>query len=80
EMMSPQKDKFPKFWRSVEVNYGRSITWFEWLVNDNGGAMTANKITQISKLEEHEIKTEIAKLYRKFTDQLMQSMTSLGAP
>ena len=80
EMMSPQKDKFPKFWRSVEVNYGRSITWFEWLVNDKGGAMTANKITQISKLEEHEIKTEIAKLYRKFTDQLMQSMTSLGAP
>ena len=80
EMMAPQKDKLPKIWRSVGVNYGQKITWFDWLQSKDGGAMTPESIEQLAMLDDHEIKSAIAKLYRKFTDQLMQSISSLGAP
>ena len=80
EMMAPQKDKLPKLWRPVEVNFGQKITWFEWLQDPNGGAMTTDILEEISKQEKHEIKSTISGLYRKFTDQLMQSINSLGAP
>ena len=80
EMMAPQKDKLPKIWRSVGVNYGQKITWFDWLQSKDGGGMTPESIEQLAMLDDHEIKSAIAKLYRKFTDQLMQSISSLGAP
>lgn len=79
-MMAPQKDKFPKFWLPVQVNYGQRITWIEWLCNPQGGGMTVEQIEELAQQDEHEIKATIAKLYRKFTDQLMQSISSLGAP
>ena len=80
EMMAPQEDKLPKLWKSVNVNFGRKITWFEWLEDPNGGAMNAEKLEQLLTKEKHEVKTAIAGLYRKFTDQLMHSISSLGAP
>ena len=80
EMMAPQEDKLPKLWKSVNVNFGRKITWFEWLEDPNGGAMNTEKLEQLLTKEKHEVKTAIAGLYRKFTDQLMHSISSLGAP
>ena len=80
EMMAPQKDKLPQVWRPVTVNFGQKITWYEWLQDPNGGAMPTEMLEQISKQEKHEIKSTISGLYRKFTDQLMQSINSLGAP
>ena len=80
EMMAPQQDKLPKLWLPVQVNYGQKITWLDWLEDSNGGAMTIAALKKMAELEEHEIKSEIAKLYRKFTDQLMNSISSLGAP
>ena len=78
--MAPQKDKFPKVWLPVQVNYGKKITWIDWLGSAEGGGMTARDVEELSTLDDHEIKSAIAKLYRKFTDQLMQSISSLGAP
>lgn len=80
EMMAPQQDKLPKLWLPVQVNYGQKITWLDWLEDSNGGAMTIAALEKMAELEGHEIKSEIAKLYRKFTDQLMTSISSLGAP
>ena len=80
DMMAPQEDILPKIWKSVNVNFGRNITWFEWLENPKGGAMNAENLEHLLAKERHEIKTVLAGLYRKFTDQLMQSITSLGAP
>jgi hypothetical protein len=34
----------------------------------------------MADLDKHEIKSRIAALYRKFTDQLMTSLGELGAP
>ncbi len=42
--------------------------------------ITSENLEQLLAKERHEIKTVLAGLYRKFTDQLMQSITSLGAP
>jgi len=80
EMMSPQVDKLPKAWKPIQINFGLGITWFDWLSSENGGNLTTKDIEMIEKLEEQEIKSSIAALYRKFTDQLMQSIHSLGAP
>ena len=80
EMMAPQADKLPKLWKSVNVNFGRNITWLEWLADPNGGAMNTEMLEQLHQKDKHEIKSTIAGLYRKFTDQLMQSISSLGAP
>ena len=79
-MMAPQVDKVPKLWRSVNVNFGRNITWLEWLADPNGGGMDIEMLEQLHEKDKHEIKSAIAGLYRKFTDQLMQSISSLGAP
>ena len=79
-MMRPQNDKLPKIWKKIEINYGKGITWLEWLSHEQGGDMTPEMIKMISKQEKQEIKASIATLYRKFTDQLMNSISKLGAP
>ena len=79
-MMEPQAHKFPRFWRRVTMNVGQGVTWLQWLGHEDGGGMTAESLEQLSKGEDHEIRATLAALYRRFTDQLMQSMKALGAP
>ena len=55
-------------------------TWLEWLGHGHGGAVTSEDLEKIAALEDHEIRAQLAQLYRKFTDQLMMSMHELGAP
>ena len=55
-------------------------TWLEWLGHEHGGAVTSEDLEKIAALEDHEIRAQLAQLYRKFTDQLMMSMHELGAP
>ena len=80
KMMEANKHKFPRLWKRVTMNVGKGVTWLEWLGHEKGGAMTVEGLTQISMLEDHEVRTALAGLYRKFTDQLMTSMKALGAP
>jgi hypothetical protein len=49
-------------------------------VDSNGGNQTAETLQQLSTKEEHEIRAELAVMYRRFTDQLMGSIHGLGAP
>ena len=39
-----------------------------------------DRIRAMADLDKHEIKSRIATLYRKFTDQLMATLGELGAP
>ena len=80
QMMAPQSDKLPKLWKPIKINYGKKISWLEWLSSSEGGDMSTEQIKAMAKLEKHEIKSSIAALYRKFTDQLMASIGKLGAP
>ena len=79
-MMKPQAHKLPRLHRPVDFNAGKGLTWYQWLVDSNGGSQTAESLNQLSQKEEHEIRSQLAALYRQFTDQLMGSMQGLGAP
>ncbi len=80
KMMTPQDHKVPRIWRRITLCAGQGITWMEWLEHVNGGNMDAASLLLLSKKEEHEIRASLSTLYRKFTDQLMGSLSALGAP
>ena len=80
EMMIPKEHKLPRLWKPIKINFGKRITWLEWLSRPDGGGITKDDLMKIKLLEEHEIKSQLASLYRKFTDQIMNSIAGLGAP
>ena len=80
KMMMPQDHKVPRLWRRITLSAGKGITWMQWLEHENGGNMKAKQLAELSTKEEHEIRAELSALYRKFTDQLMGSISALGAP
>ena len=80
DMMEPKKHKLPRLWKPININFGKGISWIEWLSDPNGGNTTKEDLTILKTLEKHEIKSRLALLYRKFTDQIMNSIAELGAP
>ena len=80
DMMEPGKDKLPKLWKTISINAGEGVSWYQWLSHANGGDMSVSKLKDLRSKEEHEIRAELSRLYRKFTDQLMGSIQALGAP
>ena len=79
-MMQPGKDKIPKLWKQITINAGEGITWYGWLSHPKGGNMSVESLLALRQKEEHEIRKELSNLYRKFTDQLIGSISALGAP
>lgn len=80
EVMQPQHHKWPRLYRRFDVNAGVGVSWLQWLGAEQGGNMTPAMLESLGKAEEHEIRSELARLYRAFTDQLMASLSALGAP
>ena len=78
-IMQPQHHKWPRLWRRFGVHAGHGITWLEWLAHPEGGGMTVDSLSELATSQEHEIRSTLAQLYRRFTDQLMTSMVALGA-
>lgn len=79
-MMKPQDHKLPRLWRPIALSAGQGVTWMEWLQDPNGGNTDAQQLVALSAKGEHEIRASLASLYRMFTDQLMGSISALGAP
>ena len=73
-------DKSIRFWKRVEITYGKSITWNEWLVHPAGGSQDNASLQAIIDSQPHEQRDTLRGLYRRFTDQLMGSIEALGAP
>ena len=80
KMMEPQKHKLPRLHRPVTFQSGEGVTWYQWLIDVNGGNQSVESLKGLADKEEHDIRSELAGLYRKFTDQLMGSILALGAP
>ncbi len=80
KMMMPQDHKVPRLWRRITLSAGQGITWMQWLGDQQGGNMNAQQLLDLSGQDEHEVRATLATLYRKFTDQLMGSISALGAP
>ena len=79
-VMTPKIHKLPRIWRRVTMNLGEGITWNEWLCDESGGNVNLESIEKMKNLEEPELRAQVSKLYRKFTDQLMETLLQLGAP
>ena len=76
----PQGKTLLRFWKRVNVTIGNPITFEDWIMNENGGDMDNEKITQIQTLDEERRDEIFRKLYRKFTNQLMETIRLMGAP
>ena len=73
-------DKSIRFWKRVDITFGDSITWNNWILHPKGGAQDEASIQAIINLEPAEQRDTLKALYRRFTDQLMGSIEALGAP
>lgn len=80
DVMQPQHHKWPRLWKRFDVCAGQGVTWLDWLAHPEGGAMTVEQLQQLAQEDEHLVRTELAKLFRLFTDQLMGTLSDLGAP
>jgi len=78
-LMTPKHHKWPRLHRRFDVNAGAGVTWLTWLGSKEGGNVSASELATLSEGDEHAIRAELARLYRKFTDQLMGSLSALGA-
>jgi len=73
-------DKSIRFWKRVDITFGDSITWNQWILHPEGGAQDEASIQAIINLDPAEQRDTLKALYRRFTDQLMGSIEALGAP
>ena len=80
DVMQPQHHKWPRLYRRFDVNAGEGVTWLQWLGSPSGGNIGPEALQALAQQDEHEVRAELARLYRSFTDQLMVSMAALGAP
>ncbi|MEK9730713.1 MAG: lysophospholipid acyltransferase family protein [Candidatus Poseidoniales archaeon] len=80
DVMAPATHKIPRFWKRIEVHAGQSISWYEWLTDLNGGNYSLTSLQELSMKQPEEIKAELSRLYRLFTNQLMETLRHLGAP
>ncbi|MBJ24496.1 MAG: hypothetical protein CMB64_07500 [Euryarchaeota archaeon] len=79
DFMKPKTHKIPRFWKPIKVHYGKPITWNEWIFHKHGGNMDEEKLKLLNQANEEIQKEELSELYRRFTDQFMNTLKHLGA-
>jgi hypothetical protein len=79
EMMEPRK-KTIRPWKRVEVNVDEPINFGQWACEPQGGGMSDDEVVRIVNLDEERRREEMSKLYRRFTNQLIETMRQMGAP
>lgn len=64
----------------VDVLIDEPITFATWLADIDGAGFSDDDIQNVSELDEHGQRSMMKALYRKFTDQLIENLRTLGAP
>ena len=64
----------------VDVLIDEPITFAAWLADIDGAGFSDDDIQNVSELDEHGQRSMMKALYRKFTDQLIENLRTLGAP
>ena len=73
-MMSPGS-KMIRLWERVEVRIDEPINFAQWAASEQGGGLSDGDIERLSDSED-----EMSSMYRRFTDQLIETMRQMGAP
>ena len=79
KMLKPGSKMF-RITTPLTMSVGKGITWREWIHHPNGGNLSESEIQQIVDSEQELRDQQMATLFRRFTDQLMGSLSALGAP
>ena len=69
-----------KPWKRIDVYIGDSITFSEWLSNHSGGDFNDSIIEEILSKDGEKRRNEMKEIYRKFTDQIIETLRLNGAP
>ena len=77
--MQPGKMKIRLF-APVTVRIGKPISFAEWIESPEGGSMGEGELLNLLEREPGEIQREMGEMYRNFTNQLMSTIKSMGAP
>ena len=79
KFMEPGKMRIRLF-APVTVRMGEPISFAEWIKSPEGGSMEEAEIHNLLDQRPEDIQTKMGELYRNFTDQLMSTIKSMGAP
>ena len=80
DILAPGEPFLPRVWKRTELRFGSSITWNEWIGEADGGDLSDEEIDRLHSLDSKERREELRKLYRRFTDQTIATLSALGAP
>ena len=69
-----------KPWKRIDVYIGEPITFSEWISDISGGNYNDSDIENILSKNENERREEMKKIFRKFTDQIIETLRLNGAP
>ena len=64
----------------LTMSVGVGITWREWIHHPKGGALSEIELQEVVDSEQDVRNQKMSDLFRRFTDQLMGSLSALGAP
>ena len=79
KMLKPGSKMF-RITTPLTMSVGNGITWREWIHHPKGGALSESDLQEIVDSEQDSRDKKMSALFRRFTDQLMGSLSALGAP
>ena len=69
-----------KPWKRIDVYIGTPITFTEWASSPIGGNLDDEKVKQLLRKNDSEKLFEMKELFRKLTDQIIETLRINGAP
>ncbi len=79
DFMQPKAHKFPRVWKPVTFHFGKGITWKEWIFHEKGGNLNEDELNELVNQSPEKQKQKLSGLYRRFTDQFMNTLKNMGA-
>jgi len=76
----PPGTMIPILWKRIDVIIDRPISFGEWLASDYGGGLDDEGVNALIRMDENSRGEFMRSLYRKFTDQLIETLRFRGAP
>ena len=76
----PPGSKLPRPWKKVEVIIDDPITFADWAAHSDGGGLSDDDVASLVGMSNEARNDSMKRLYRGFTDQIIETMRQRGAP